>query len=184
MTSSTEIPFKIAVPEAQISLLQQKLAVATLPDELPDSGWDYGVPLGDIERLVHHWKEKYDWQKHEAELNAELPQFTLDIEVDGGFGTINVHYVHKKSDVKNAIPLLFVHGCKLPDRCTIDDLLTIYTGPGSFAEVRKILPLLIKASPDHPSFHVVAPSLPGYVFSSAPTKKGFSIPQYAEVGPA
>ena len=54
-------------------------------------------------------------------------------------------------------------------------------GPGSFLEVRKILPLLSKASPGHPAFHVVALSLPGYGFSTAPTKKGFGVAQYAEV---
>ncbi len=37
-------------------------------------------------------------------------------------------------------------------------------------------------SPEHPSFHVVAMSLPGYGFSQAPSKKGFRIAQYAEVG--
>jgi pimeloyl-ACP methyl ester carboxylesterase len=57
----------------------------------------------------------------------------------------------------------------------------VYTGPGSFFEVRKILPLLVKASPKHPSFHVVAISLPGFGFSAAPAKKGFSLSQYAEV---
>jgi hypothetical protein len=54
-------------------------------------------------------------------------------------------------------------------------------GPGSFIEVRKILPLLTSASPDQPSFHVVALSLPGYGFSEAPKKKGFKAAQYAEV---
>jgi len=76
-----------------------------------------------------------------------------------------VHYVHKKSEVVNAIPLLFVHGW-----------------PGSFLEVRKILPLLVEQSPEHPSFHVVALSLPGYGFSEAPKKQGFEFTQYAEVG--
>lgn len=57
------------------------------------------------------------------------------------------------------------------------------TGPGSFIEVRKILPLLTAESndSDHPSFHVVAVSLPGFGFSSAPTRKGFGLDQYAEV---
>lgn len=41
---------------------------------------------------------------------------------------------------------------------------------------------MTKASTDgSPSFHVVAPSLPNYGFSSAPSKPGFGIPQYAEV---
>lgn len=54
-------------------------------------------------------------------------------------------------------------------------------GPGSFFEVKKILPLMTVASPDHPSFHVVAIGLPGFGFSEAPHKKGFAGEQYAEV---
>ena len=183
--TALETLFTISISDNQLSILQQKLALTTLPDELPDSGWDYGVPLADIQRLLHYWKEKYDWRKHEAELNREMPQFTRHIEVDGGFGKINVHYVHKKSEVEGAIPLLIVHGCE----CSIVRSATenwkprehCMLGPGSFFEVRKILPLLIQASPKHPSFHVVAISLPGFGFSSAPEKKGFSLPQYAEV---
>jgi hypothetical protein len=29
----------------------------------------------------------------------------------GGFGELNVHYVHQRNAVEGAIPLLFVHGC-------------------------------------------------------------------------
>ena len=54
-------------------------------------------------------------------------------------------------------------------------------GPGHFLEVEKMLPLLDAGSSEHPSFHVVAPSLPGFGFSEAPTKPGFKGPQYAEV---
>ena len=34
--------------------------------------------------------------------------FTRDVEVEG-FGVLNIHYVHQRSKVENAIPLLFVH---------------------------------------------------------------------------
>lgn len=57
------------------------------------------------------------------------------------------------------------------------------SGPGHFLEVRKLLPYLTSSSPDHPSFHVVAPSLPGFGFSEAPHKPGFAGHQYAEVSP-
>lgn len=49
-------------------------------------------------------------------------------------------------------------------------------------EVRKILPLLNQGGKDHPAFHVVTYSLPGYGFSEAPKRRGFAINQYAEVG--
>ncbi|KAG7085356.1 hypothetical protein E1B28_002922 [Marasmius oreades] len=156
--------FKISVPEESVSLLKRKLESTRLPDELDEAGWDYGVPLSDVRRLVARWKDGYDWRKYEKELNDELPQFTRDIEVEG-HGVLNVHYVHKESWAKGAIPLLFVHGW-----------------PGSFIEVRKILPILTAVEEDQPSFHVVALSLPGYGFSEGARKKGFDLKQYAEVG--
>ncbi|KAK0212085.1 Alpha/Beta hydrolase protein, partial [Desarmillaria ectypa] len=158
-----ETPFKISIPDEKLKLLQQKLALATFPDELEDSGMKYGAPLKDIQRLVARWKEGFDWRAQEAALNAELPQFTRDIEVEG-FEVLNIHYVHKRSEVEDAVPLLFVHGW-----------------PGSFIEVRKILPLLTASSAEHPSFHVVALSLPGYGFSQASKKQNFRSAQYAEV---
>ena len=106
----SEKPFQIAIPDSSISLLQQKLALSIYPDELEGAAWDYGVPLTDIRRLVARWKDGYDWRKHEAQLNAELPQFTRDIEVEG-HGKLNIHYVHQRSEVVDAVPLLFVHGC-------------------------------------------------------------------------
>ncbi|OJA12829.1 hypothetical protein AZE42_04238 [Rhizopogon vesiculosus] len=163
MSFSGETPFQINVPEEKIATLHAKLELATFPDELEDAGWKYGVPLADVKRLAEKWRSGYDWREHEKELNQELPMFTRDIEVDG-FGTLNIHYVHKKSNVVDAIPLFFCHGW-----------------PGSFLEVRKILPLLIDSSPEHPSFHVVAISLPGYGFSEAPRKQAFAMKQYAEV---
>ena len=54
-------------------------------------------------------------------------------------------------------------------------------GPGHFLEVRKLLPLLTAKSAEHPSFHVVALSLPGFGFSQAPKKTGFGPRQYAKV---
>ncbi|KAK7052889.1 hypothetical protein VNI00_004209 [Paramarasmius palmivorus] len=118
----------------------------------------------DIRRLLARWKDGYDWRKYEKMLNEELPQFTRDIEVEG-HGVLNIHYIYKKSEVPNAIPLLFVHGW-----------------PGSFLEVRKILPLLTANSPGAPSFHVVALGLPGYGFSQGTKKKGFNLAKYAETG--
>ena len=106
-----EVPFKISVADSQIDLLRKKLELATFPDELQDAEWRYGVPLTDIKRLVARWKDGFDWRAEEAKLNEELPQFTREIEVTG-HGALNIHYVHKKSTLETAIPLLFVHGCE------------------------------------------------------------------------
>ena len=48
-------------------------------------------------------------------------------------------------------------------------------------EAAKIIPLLTAVSEGQTSFHVVALSLPGFGFSEAPKKKGFSVKCHAEV---
>ncbi|KZV65707.1 alpha/beta-hydrolase [Peniophora sp. CONT] len=160
-----EKTFKVSVPEEALDLLQKKLALARLPDELEDAGWDYGVPLSHVKKLLEHWQNGYDWRRAEAEINATLPMFTRDIDIDG-HGALNIHYVHAKSKVEGAIPLLFVHGW-----------------PGSVLEVTKILPLLLIPTEDGaPAFHVVALSLPGYGFSEGPKKPGFGPSKMGETG--
>lgn len=104
-------PYKISVPDEKLQHLAQKLELATFPDELDDSGWDYGAPLADVKRLTQYWKDQYDWRKHEARMN-ELPNFITSIQVEG-FEPLDVHFVHQRSEVESAIPLFFSHGCML-----------------------------------------------------------------------
>lgn len=142
--------------------LQEKLALTNLPNELDGTGWEYGAPLIDIKRLVEHWKTRYDWRRHEASIN-KLPNFETPVQVEG-FDSIDIHFVHQKSLHPNAIPLLFVHGW-----------------PGHFLEVEKLLPLFADSEKNGgPAFHVVAPSLPNFGFSSVVNRKGFGMKQYAE----
>lgn len=67
-----------------------------------------GAPLADVKRLTKHWLESYDWRKAEEELNR-LPHFVTDIQCDG-FESLAIHFIHVRSKVKGAIPLLFLHG--------------------------------------------------------------------------
>lgn len=102
-------PYQISVPDSQIDILRTKLSYATFPDELPASGWDLGAPLTDVKRLAKVW-EQWDWRQAESRLNR-VPQFHTPINVRG-FGHLDIHFVWQKSEVKEAIPLLFVHGCE------------------------------------------------------------------------
>ncbi|CAG9985792.1 unnamed protein product [Clonostachys byssicola] len=155
------IPYKIHVDESSMELLQKKLDIVTFPNEgAVSDNWAYGAPLCDIKRLVSRWRQGFDWRTQETKLN-ELPQFTTNVSV-GGFGELNIHFIHKRSSQPGAIPLLFVHGW-----------------PGSFLEVLKILPLLTEPA-NGQAFHVVAPSLPNHGFSAEVTSPGFALPQYAE----
>lgn len=103
-------PFTIAVTDEQINQLNQKLQQATFPDELDAAGWDMGVPLADMKRLVTTWREDFDWRAQEKKLNEQLKQFTVPVSVDD-FGELEIHILHHRSGNTRAIPLLFMHGC-------------------------------------------------------------------------
>lgn len=103
-------PFKINIPGSHLQTLHQKLDLATFPDELDAAGWDMGCPLSDIKRLTEFWKDGFNWREKEQQLN-ELPQFTTSVPVSG-FGELDIHFIHQRSQTPGAIPLLFVHGCK------------------------------------------------------------------------
>ncbi|KAM3066249.1 hypothetical protein ACMFMG_003239 [Clarireedia jacksonii] len=153
--------FTIDIPQFKLDILHKKLYLTTLPDELhPDPGWDQGTPLSEVTRLADKWKT-WDWKRAEEKLN-KFPQFTTKIDVKG-FGGLDIHFLHQRSTVEKAIPLLFVHGW-----------------PGSYVEVLKVLPQLCSATPGCPSFDVIAPSLPNFAFSSGVKKRGFALAQYAE----
>ena len=62
-------PFRIAVPQADLDDLHARLDRTRWSDEIPDSGWRYGVPLAYLKELARYWRASYDWRAHEAELN-------------------------------------------------------------------------------------------------------------------
>lgn len=105
-------PYQISVPDSSLAKLSQKLSLASFPDELQEAAWDYGAPLADIKRLTAYWRNSFSWRDAEASMN-ELPNFQTSIDVDG-FESLDIHFVHCKSKVEAAIPLLFVHGCTDP----------------------------------------------------------------------
>ncbi|RYP80475.1 hypothetical protein DL770_006192 [Monosporascus sp. CRB-9-2] len=156
-------PYTIAIEDSRIEDLKLRLSLTKFPDELEGAGWDMGVPLADVKRLVKHWQESYDWRAAERELN-KLPHFVTDIQCDG-FEPLAIHFVHMRSGVKGAIPLLFIHGW-----------------PGHFQEAAKILGPLVEGGDglERPAFDLVVPSLPNFGFSAGTKKRGFAIEQYAE----
>lgn len=104
-------PFRIAVPDSAIASVKNKLSSATFPTEVDfTDDWNYGAPLTDVKRLAQYWADGFDWRAQEASINEALPQFTTTVEIEG-FGPLEMHFVHQKSDRPDSIPLVFVHGC-------------------------------------------------------------------------
>ncbi len=148
-------PFTIHIPDPFIADLKLRLAQTRFPDDLDGAAWDYGTPTDYLRALCAYWQNDFDWRAREAALNA-FPQFTT--RVNG----LDVHFIHQRSPVAHALPLIVTHGW-----------------PGSVAEFEKILgpltdPEAHGGSPED-AFHVVCPSMPGYGFSAKPTKPGFDI---------
>ncbi|KAK4950250.1 hypothetical protein LTR10_011229 [Elasticomyces elasticus] len=153
-------PFTLAIPENEVDRLHNKLRDIRRPsqDVVPNAGKDYGFETQWAENLYNYWTNKFSWRKAEEHINS-IPQYTTLIE------GLSIHFAHQRSQNPNAIPILLVHGW-----------------PGSFYEFSEIIPLL--SNPDDikdQAFHCIAPSLPGFCFSSASTRKGCTMKDTARI---
>jgi epoxide hydrolase len=148
-------PFRVEVPQADLDDLHDRLDRTRWPDELPGGGWSRGVPLAYLEELTGYWRKGYDWRAQESRLN-QFPQFTTT--VDGQ----TIHFLHVRSPEPEALPLLVVHGY-----------------PSSVAEFTEVVGPLTdpRAHGGDPgdAFHVVAPSLPGFGFSTPVRQPGWEV---------
>ncbi|HEX2326924.1 MAG TPA: epoxide hydrolase [Chloroflexota bacterium] len=169
-TNSELRPFKIEVPQAALDDLQDRLARTRWATEIPlpppdpaaeprnspvAPGWEEGVPLAYVQRLVAYWREGFDWRAQEARLNAH-PQFLTEIEGQ------DVHFLHVRSPEPGAMPLILTHGW--PASCVeYLDLIGPLTDP--------------RAHGGDPAdaFHVVVPDWPGFAFSSPLRERGWNI---------
>lgn len=152
--------FRIRVDDSTLEDLQLRLSLTRFPDQIEETGWEYGTPVGYLRELVEYWRDEYDWRAQEARLN-EFEHFRT--RIDGQ----SIHFVHARSAHPDAIPLLLIHGW-----------------PGSIVEFLDVIPRLT-----HPeehggraedAFHVIAPSLPGYGFSEPPRAPGWDVRRIAQ----
>jgi pimeloyl-ACP methyl ester carboxylesterase len=157
----TPQPFTVAVPQAVLDDLGDRLARTRWTDEPAGAGWDYGASVAYLRELVGYWATDFDWRAQEAALNR-LAHFRA--EVDG----VGIHFVHERGQGPDPLPLVLLHGW-----------------PSTFQQMLKILPLLTDpaAHGGDPAdaFDVVVPSLPGYGFSDRPDTTGVGVAQIGEL---
>jgi pimeloyl-ACP methyl ester carboxylesterase len=169
-TNNVLRPFTIGIPQAALDDLQERLArtrwAAEIPLPPPDPaagprnspvapGWEEGVPLAYVQRLVAYWRNGFDWRAQEARLNAHPNYLT---EIDGQ----DIHFLHVRSPEPGAMPLILTHGW--PTSCLeYLDLVGPLTDP--------------RAHGGDPAdaFHVVVPDLPGFAFSAPLRERGWSV---------
>ena len=147
-------PFKVNVPEAQLTDLRSRIKATRWPDRETVTGASQGVQLATTQALAHYWATQHDWRKAESRLNS-FPQFIT--ELDG----LDIHFIHARSRHDNAMPLIITHGW-----------------PGSVIEQLKVIEPLTNPTAHGgttaDAFHVVVPSLPGHGFSGKPTAPGWT----------
>lgn len=152
-------PFQFHATDAEIADLHGRLDQARWPAQLAETSWESGVPTQYLQQLSSYWRHRFDWRAQEARLNA-FPQFTTDI--DGQ----RIHFIHARSAEPDAVPLLITHGW-----------------PGSVVEFLDIIeplrnPRAFGGDP-RDAFHVIAPSLPGFGFSTPLASKGWTLARIA-----
>jgi pimeloyl-ACP methyl ester carboxylesterase len=154
-------PFTIEIADEVLTDLNDRLARTRLPDQIPGTGWDYGMDRAYLEELLAYWQNGFDWRAQERRLN-EFDHFKTVI--DG----VDMHFIHQRSAEEDATPLLLTHGW-----------------PGSFVEFTKLIgPLTDPAAyggDPADAFHLVILSLPGYGFSGKPTETGYNPERMADV---
>ena len=142
-------PFRVNVAERVLIDLRERIQRTRWPDEIMNSGWNYGANLSYMKELAEYWLHKFDWRRIENEINA-YPNFIAEIE---GY---KIHFLHIKGKGKKSLPLIITHGW-----------------PGSFLEMMKLIPLLTNNS--DLTFDLVVPSMMGYGFSQKITQSGCNV---------
>lgn len=154
MPSPDVTPFSIAIPQAALVDLADRIDRTRWPVDAPGAEWARGLPVAFVRSLADHWRTSYDWRTHEARLNA-FPQFVTSI--DGQ----RLHFLHVRSPEPDATPLIITHGW-----------------PGSIAEFLDVIgpltdPRAYGGDPGD-AFHLVVPSIPGFGFSGPVTEPGWN----------
>ena len=131
-------PFNIVVSDERLASIRARLEAFDWSAVPHADGWEIGVGVVDLRRLIDYWLHRYDWRAHEARLNR-LPHFMADVQGQ------RLHFIHARGD-GSRLPLMLIHGW-----------------PGSFIEFERLIEPLVASGHD-----VIVPSLPGYAFSGRP----------------
>ena len=163
MTEKRMQPYTIHVPDAALAALRERIRATRWLTAVPQSRWRYGMDLAFAQDLAAYWADEFDWRSIEAVLNA-FPQYRTTFTAWNG-EELSIHYIHRRSRRPDAQPLLIQHGW-----------------PSSVYDFHKIIDELAEPpNPNDPAFHVIAPSLPGYGWSSIPTQPGIGAAAVADL---
>ncbi len=145
-------PFTIAIPEATLTDLRERLTRVRWPNDFANDNWAYGANAAYLKELVAYWRDGYDWRAQEKAMNA-FTHYKTTID------DVPIHFIHEPGKGPNPMPLILTHGW-----------------PWTFWDFHKVIrpltdPAAFGGDPAD-AFDVVVPSLPGFGFSTPLTKPG------------
>ncbi|MBO9633107.1 MAG: epoxide hydrolase [Chitinophagaceae bacterium] len=149
--------FRIDIGKSVLDDLRSRLANTRWPDQVENAGWNYGTNKEYLEELCDHWLHRFNWKDQEEYLNS-FPQFKVEID------DTHLHFLHIKGEGKKNIPLLLTHGY-----------------PDNFIRFLKLIPLLTKADSQGLAFDLIIPGIPGFGFSSIPSRAGMNTERIAAI---
>lgn len=145
-------PFRVELTAEEIASLRARLRDARLSPTsiLPEDNvrQDRGLfpTPAFLQKYRDMWATSFDFDALQARCNAQ-PQYLVDID-----WCTPLHFIHRPSSRPDAIPLMLIHGW-----------------PGTAFEFGHVLDRLAEPGDSSaPAFHVVAPSLPGFLWSKGP----------------
>lgn len=146
-------PFRIPLDGDAIDDLHDRLRRTRWPASFGDD-WSDGAELGTVRSMTQRWVSDFSWPERVEHLERHRHEL---VDIDG----VSVHVWHAAGVGPRPLPLILSHGW-----------------PSTFAEWDRVIgplcdPAAHGADPAD-AFHVVAPSLPGYGYSSVPTGPGMS----------
>lgn len=169
-------PFPIEFSKSELDDLRSRLrnaryADAPLLPEDKENAQTKPSPAWIRTMIEDHWlnEKEFSLERMVQEMN-KYPHFVADID-----WCRRLHFVHKRSSRKDAIPLMLIHGWP----GTFHEFWHVVGGltePGELLLLRHspervtvlISTFRLVERPEDPAFHVVIPSLPGFLFSQPP----------------
>lgn len=142
-------PFRLEADPAMLADLRTRLEMTRFPAEQSGADWATGTPLSYMRRLRDYWLNAFDWSRWVDRINQFEQRM---VEVRGE----RIHVIVEQGSGANPAPLLMTSGW-----------------PGSVIEFLDVIDRL--AHPERhggrveDAFTVIAPSLPGYGLSPAPS---------------
>ena len=83
-------PFAVAVPDAVLDDLRERIRRTRWPDPAPGGPWSQGTDLDYLRGLLAYWADGFDWRTQERWLNRFEHRMA---DVDG----VRVHFVHHRA---------------------------------------------------------------------------------------